>query len=166
MRARVAVELRKELMNLKRELEWDDTREEELKDRIIGLTIRLARVERGEELERNNPSGAVVYAGEERRSEPRVIIARDGEEAELRALVIEQLEHDTDTVGEVIDKDASDADSDAETIDHDDDGAEIERSTEPWADSSAPIGATIDADCWDCPARLGATCTRATCLLE
>ena len=163
MRARVATEIRTSIQNLKRELEWDDTREDELKERIVDLTIRLARVERGEELAKPD---AAAYAGPERRVEPRIVIVQDGAEAELRALVIDQLDHDNDSAGEVVDKDLADAEEDAETIDHDDDGAELSRATEPWADSSLPVGATLDPDCWDCPARLGSTCSRpSACLM-
>lgn len=162
MRVRVASELRKELNHLRHELDHEDADTQELETRIVDLTIRLARLERGED-----PTETAITPAVERRNEPRIVVARDGEEAELRELIADQLADDTGTTGAEIDKAADDAGDEAEILDHDEDGAELTRSTAPWADSSLPVGAGVDGDCWDCPFRLGASCIRqGGCVLD
>lgn len=130
---RKLVGLRRKYRDIEQKLRWDDSEETRLAADLERLAVEIRRVEKGEDI---------------------------AAEAELKALVREQHADDSDTVSEEIDQAITDADGDREILDHDDDGAELERSTEPWADSSIPLGATVDADCWDCPARLGAICQR------
>lgn len=161
-RVRATRTLRAELIRLRNELERDDTYEEAIKARYLDLSLQLARLEG-----REKPQGLSSASKEVPPDEASASAATDTREAELRALIAEQLADDAGNSGEVVDNAAEEADADAEILDHDDDGAELERATEPWADSSLPVGATVDPDCWDCPFRLGSTCTRANgCILE
>lgn len=86
---------------------------------------------------------------------------------ELRDLVRSQNADRFSSTADEADLEITDEDPAADILDADEDGAEISRATEPWADSSAPIGAYIDEDCWTCPCRLGASCSRSAqaCLL-
>lgn len=147
-RARRLYELRTEYRHLSRELEYDDTNEFAKRAAIEDLAMRIHRLER-------SPLG------------------ESSDDVTLRALIREQI---ADQFSTTADDSPSDTDEDdnsddpcdaADILDADIDGVELERASEPWADASIPVGATVDGDCWDCPARLGAACTRHdSCLME
>lgn len=146
--------LQARLHRLESELRMDDTREIELTRDIEDTIIKMRMLERGEWPKEFDPDNSAPTTGAE---------VSEGEK-EIRALIRSQRADHSDAIGEEHDKDEADGEPNAE---HDEDGAELERSTEPWADSSIPLGATVDPDCWDCPCRFGATCNSSTgCILN
>jgi hypothetical protein len=146
-RERYLAKLRSEHANLAQELEYDDRDENIKRGQLEEIAMRIYYLERG-----------ITSAPAE--STPGAV--------ELRALIREQHADRFGCAVEIEDP-ATDDDENtaADILDADSDGAEITRASEPWADSSAPIGATVDADCWDCPCRIGASCSRAeaSCIL-
>ena len=148
-RARYLSKLHAEYNALARELEYDDHDEIIKRGQLEEIGMRIYYAERG-----ITPAPADRIDTESEAAQ---------QAAELRTLIKEQNADRFGSAGEEVDKDATDADENtaADILDADSDGAEITRATEPWADSSAPIGATVDADCWDCPCRIGASCSRA-----
>jgi hypothetical protein len=140
-RTRHLAKLRMEYDRLARELEYDDRDENIRRGQLEELGMRIYYTERG-----LTPVPAD--------SAPEAV--------ELRTLINEQNSDRFGCAGDEIDKNADDADENtaADILDADNDGAEVTRATEPWADSSAPLGSTVDEDCWTCPCRAGASCTR------
>lgn len=145
-RAENLTSLRTEYARIARSLEYDDHDKAEKSRRLEEIALRIHVLER-------NASAPP---------------ALDSNEAnELRDLIRSQHADRFSSSAAEADLEVTDEDPAADILDADEDGAEITRATEPWADSSAPIGAYIDEDCWTCPCRLGASCSRAAqaCLL-
>lgn len=149
--------LRAEVMYLRQVVAGDDSHE--LKVRLLERTLELAVLEGRASAAPPSPQPA------ER--------ASSAGEHELRALFAEQIADDAADSRSLIERMIEDAERDVDDPDDtdvDQDGAEREASTihgmelasEPWADSSLPLGSTVDPECWDCPYRLGASCTRAS----
>lgn len=138
--------LRAEYAQIARSLEFDDHDKAEKSRRLEEIAIQIHALDRAAS------------------STPAV----DTNEAnELRALIRSQNADRFSSTADDVDIEVTEEDPVVDILDADEDGAEITRATEPWADSSAPIGAYIDEDCWTCPCRLGASCSRAAqaCLL-
>jgi hypothetical protein len=145
-RAEQLTTLRAEYSRITRSLEFDDHDKTEKSLRLEEIALRIHALEQ-------SPTSSPV---------------RDTNEAnELRALIRSQNADRFSSTSDEVDLEVTDEDPAADILDADEDGAEITRATEPWADASAPIGAYIDEDCWTCPCRLGASCSRAAqaCLL-
>lgn len=156
-RARYLHQLRAEYSRLARALEYDDHDEIIARGQLEELGMRIYYIERG-----------VTPVPTEHATEKK----ETADAVELRALIQSQAADQAGSLVIEIAEAATDADenSAADILDADSDGAEITRAAEPWVDASAPIGATIDKDCFTCPSRMGATCRRVSfgdaCILQ